>query len=140
MCHDELCVCTHDDDVVVVVGGGGGWLLVVGCCCFWLFVVCLFVWLLLLLLLLLLLCCCFCVVVLAKLNLTPGGLGLVALRLGPEEMAAQVSYLEGGKNPLQDIGLPSEFRSSYSSCSLEAKSFPWFRKGRRVSQKAKHEI
>ena len=68
------------------------------------------------------------------------GLGLVALRLGPEEMAAQVSYLEGGKNPLQDIGLPSEFRSSYSSCSLEAKSFPWFRKGRRVSQKAKHEI
>ena len=24
------------------------------------------------------------------------GLGLVALRLGPEEMAAQVSYLEGG--------------------------------------------
>ena len=26
---------------------------------------------------------------LAKLNLTPGGLGLEALRLGPEEMAAQ---------------------------------------------------
>ena len=66
MCHDELCVCTHDDVVVVAVAVAVVVVVVV------------------------------VVVVLAKLNLTPGGLGLVALRLGPEEMAAQVSYLEGG--------------------------------------------
>ena len=29
------------------------------------------------------------IVLFAKLSLTPGGLGLVALRLGPEEIAAQ---------------------------------------------------
>ena len=59
---------------------------------------------------------------LAKLNLTPGGLGLEALRLGPEEMAAQ-----------DDLQVASEKRPSDSL-------FLGFRKGRPVNQKPRHKI